>query len=130
MIKHKIKERRRFIRAKRLLGIQFQLIKTRRKKGDYQSYLSTTHDMSAGGLTFYSPCEYAVGDLLQASVSMAGVLKVFDGQVKVTRTEWKKNARHYFVAVELVPQTRKALSHSSPRRQSLTRRTKIRRISS
>ena len=57
MVKQAIDERRIWVRAKRVLSIEYRLVKTRRKNAGQIWYLSTTNDMSYGGLSFYSEKE-------------------------------------------------------------------------
>ena len=54
MVKQMTDERRFWVRAKRVLSIQYRLIKSRRKEIDRAWHLSTTQDMSYGGLSFYT----------------------------------------------------------------------------
>ena len=102
MVKAHTSERRQWIRAKRVLSIEFRLIKTKRKDRDYSWHLSTTRDMSVGGVGFYSDIEYKVGDILEIHMVMSGILDIFRGIGKVVRVERKKTSAHYLIAVKLL----------------------------
>lgn len=95
-------ERRQYIRAKRVLSVEFKLSKTRRKNADKGSYLSTTEDMSLGGVSFYTDQPYSVGDTLDVHVVMSGVLDIFQGPAKVVRVHRKANSSLYRVAVKFL----------------------------
>ncbi|VAX38229.1 hypothetical protein MNBD_UNCLBAC01-2017 [hydrothermal vent metagenome] len=101
MVKYlSIDERRKWLRAKRVLSIQFRVIKTKRKNVDTAWKLSMTENMSVGGLAFYTEYgEYAIGDVLEMKVVMSGVLDIFTGEAKIVRKEFKKNAAHILLGV-------------------------------
>lgn len=100
MVKQDVKERRHFVRAKRILSIQFRIKKSSRKNYDKSWGLSTTQDMSLSGLSFYTDREYAPGDILYLHVVMSGVLDIYKGYGKVVRSDRKKSGVCYLVAVE------------------------------
>ena len=64
--------------------------------------LSTTYDMSFGGVCFYTDQPLVVGDILDIDVVMSGVLQIFKGKAKVVRIEKKKCAVFFLTAVELL----------------------------
>ena len=107
MVKTSIDERRHAIRAKRILSIEFRLAKGIRKNADTSWYLSTTKDMSVGGVAFYTDVEYQVGDILETHVVMSGILDIFRGFCKVVRVYKTKGAAHYLIAVKLVDKSLK-----------------------
>ena len=102
MVKQNIEDRRVGIRAKRVLSIQFRLVKSKRKILDKNWYLSTTYDMSVGGIAFYTNQEYQPGDILEVRVTMSGILDVLKGLVKVRRVERKKMGAFFLVAVQML----------------------------
>lgn len=109
-----IDERRDTIRARHLLSIYYKLYKSSQKKADRSWYLSTTEDMSAGGLSFYSEHEYKTGDILEIHVVMSGVVEIFRGYAKIIRVKSKKTGAYFFTAVELsknVPLSRSAKTY-------------------
>lgn len=121
MVKQVNKERRQFIRAKRVLSIQFSLHKSNRKNVDKTAHLSTTHDMSVGGLTFYTDQEFKTGDVLNVHVMMSGMLDIFKGKGRVKRVERRRNAAHYLVAIQFLdnpPQKRSAKRHVIKRKKT------------
>ena len=77
MVKVDWSERRSFIRAKRILSIEYQLIKSARRKIDPAWHLSTTQDMSLGGLTFFTDVEFRPGDILEVRVRFASAEALF-----------------------------------------------------
>ncbi len=102
MVKLDWSERRSFVRAKRVLSIEYQLIKSARRKVHPVWHLSTTHDMSLGGLTFFTDEEFRPGDILEVHVVMSGVLDIFKGPCKVVRVERKKTGTYYLTAVHFI----------------------------
>ena len=100
-------ERRVWARAKRVLSVQVRLVKSKRKNFDSSWHLTTTYDMSLGGIAFYSDREYSTGEILEVHVIMSGVLEIFKGLVEVVRVQRKELASHYLVAVKLLdPKTK------------------------
>ncbi len=117
-------ERRQYVRAKRVLSVEFKLQKSRRKSSDRKTYLSTTEDMSIGGISFYSDQEYLPGDILDVHVVMSGVLDIFEGPAKVVRCEQRKPGSLYLVAVKFV----KPAQRKRRRAATSTRKTSKKRI--
>ena len=115
MVKLSGKERRQSIRAKRVLSIEFSLAKSIRKNTDRDEHLSTTEDMSLGGISFYTEYEYKKGDILDLRVVMSGVLDIFDGKAKVIRTI-KKRGNYFLIGVEFLekPKRSRGATHRSP----------------
>ena len=95
-------EKRYWVRAKRVLSIQFRLVRTRRKDVDMSWQLSTTQDMSLGGVAFYTEKEYKTGEILEIHIIMSGLLDIFKGHGRLVRIEKKKSAAHYLVGVQFV----------------------------
>ena len=118
MVKTDVLERRVFIRAKRVLSIEYHLIKPSRLHIDKNWHLSTTQDMSLGGLTFFTDIEYRPGDILEVRVVMSGVLDIFKGLCRVIRVEKKKTGAYFLIAVQFINPRAKSRSakhyHQSP----------------
>jgi len=113
MVKQLTAERRKALRARRILSIQYRMVKSRYKDGDTQWHLSTTHDMSLLGLAFLSDVPYAIDDALELHVVMSGILDIYKGYGKVVRVERKTTGAFYLIAVKfvdsrVVKKTRKA----------------------
>jgi len=106
MVKKATDERRTSIRANRVLNIEYKLLKSTRKTTDKNAYLSTTYDMSLGGVAFYSDTEYSKGDLLSIQIVMSGVLDVFKGHAQVVRVENKKSKGIYLIAVQFLDESK------------------------
>lgn len=115
-------ERRQYVRAKRVLSVEFKLKQTRRKAVDKATYLSTTEDMSIGGISFYSDQQYVTGDVLDVHVVMSGVLDIFQGPARVVRCEARKPGSLYLVAVKFIkPAKRQRRKTASARKTSKKR---------
>ena len=99
MVHEIIKERRSSLRTKRVLSIEHRCVSSQRKNLEKSWYLSTTEDISFGGLTFYTDYEYRPGDVLELRVVMSGLLDIFKGLAKVVRIEKKEMASYFLVAV-------------------------------
>jgi len=115
MVKQGIKERRSSVRAKRVLSIEFQLVRSKRKTANKTSYLSTTEDMSLGGVSFYTDEAYRLNDVLFVHIVMSGVLDIFKGEGKVVRIEKNKTGSYHLVAVKFLDaksRARKAKSYN------------------
>lgn len=95
-------ERRESIRAKRVLSIYYRVYKSRRKIIDTTWKLSTTEDMSVGGLSYYADQELKEGDVIELQVIMSGILDIFKGYGKVVRVTKKKAGATYLVAIKLL----------------------------
>ena len=107
MVKSMVKERRSYSRATRILSIEYRLYKSRRQHNDPNWHLSTTEDVSAAGLSFYSDYEYRPGDILDVRVVMSGLLEVFKGQCEVVRAEQKRLGACFLVALRFADQAAK-----------------------
>ena len=119
MVKAAVQERRVWTRAKRVLSLQFRLINRQNKEYKDQWHLSTTQDMSLGGLAFYTDIEYREDDLLEVHVVMSGVLDIFNGLAKVVRVEKRRSAAYFLVAVQYLDnrqKSRKAKSYVPSKR--------------
>ncbi|MCA9403057.1 MAG: PilZ domain-containing protein [Candidatus Omnitrophica bacterium] len=115
-------ERRQYVRAKRVLSVEFKLKQTRRKAADKSTYLSTTEDMSIGGISFYSDQNYAAGDVLDIHVVMSGVLDIFHGPAKVVRCEPRKPGALYLVAVKFIKPAKRQRRTAAPTRKTTKKR--------
>lgn len=102
MVKQIVDERRHSVRAKRVLSIEFRLNKSSRKTANTEWHLSTTQDMSLGGLAFYTDIEYKEGDILELHVVMSGILDIFNGYGKIVRIDKKRSGSYYLVAVKFL----------------------------
>ena len=102
MVKIDWSERRGFVRAKRILSIEYQLTKSARRKVDPAWHLSTTQDMSLGGLTFFTDVEFRPGDVLEVKVVMSGVLDIFKGPCQVVRVDKKRTGAYFLTAVQFI----------------------------
>lgn len=102
MVKQSDKERRNFVRAKRVLSVQFRIFKSPRKNLNNAWQLSMTEDMSLGGISFYSDQELKPGEIIELHVVMSGLLDIFRGYAEVVRVDKKKNAAFYFIAVKFI----------------------------
>ena len=107
----KFYERRKYIRAKRVLSIQHRLYKRRGKLIKNSWHLSTTENMSVSGLLFSSVVPYQKGDMIELEVVMSGVLSVFKGQAKVLRVEQRRYGTYSAVAVKFLKPARKVKRH-------------------
>ncbi|OGW95707.1 MAG: hypothetical protein A2Z81_03330 [Omnitrophica WOR_2 bacterium GWA2_45_18] len=114
VVKQAAGERRQWVRARRVLSIEYSLKESKRKDLQRDSFLSTTQDMSIGGLSFYTDQEYQKGDVLEIRVVMSGVLDIFKGRVKVIRVERKATASYALVGVSLMDRKKKTASLRAP----------------
>jgi hypothetical protein len=119
MVKQTGRERRQAIRAKRILSIQYRLIKSKGKLKIFNTpwYLSTTHDMSILGISFLSEVPFQMRDILELHVVMSGVLDIFKGEGEVVRVEQKIPGAFYLIAVKFIDNRRvkKATRMSHPK---------------
>ena len=83
-----LSERRRHVRARRVLTIRHRLYKHKGVVVNGAWRFSTTADMSLIGILFNSDISYAQGDVLEAHITMSG-LDVFHGFARVVRTQTK-----------------------------------------
>jgi len=124
MTKQTTEERRFWVRAKRVLSIQYRLVKSRRKSADKAWHLSTTQDMSYGGLSFYTDQEFKKEEVLELHVVMSGILDIFNGLGKVVRVERKATGSYFLTAVKFVEQKRQAKSYKKPTAHKLSLKRK------
>jgi hypothetical protein len=110
MVQQGIKERRQFIRAKRVLAIEYRQPAHKGKKVNEWN-LSTTEDMSLGGIKFFSDHEFRAGDLLEIRVVMSGVLDIYKGMVKIVRVEKKASSSFFVTAAQFLGPKKKISSH-------------------
>jgi c-di-GMP-binding flagellar brake protein YcgR len=125
MVKQSGEERRFWVRAKRVLSIEYKLAKTRRKTVDNRWHLSTTEDMSYGGLSFYTEQELKKDEILEMRVVMSGILDIFDGFGRIVRVEKKASAGYYLIGVKFVERVRRsrgAKSWSNSSRKAVRRK--------
>ena len=102
MVKQVTAERRTWVRAKRVLSIQFRFLKGVSHESKHIWHLSTTQDMSVGGLSFYTDREYHAGDVLDVKVVMSGLLDIFNGFAQVVRVEKKRTGAFFLVAIKFI----------------------------
>ena len=103
MVKPRSKERRSTVRAKRVLCIESKILKPVNRRKFKNTYsISTTQDMSVGGLSFYTDQDYRIDDTLEIRVIMSGVLDIFKGKARVVRIIDKPNASHKLCAVKFL----------------------------
>ena len=95
-------ERRQAPRAKRVLTIQFRIVRSKAKEFERSWHLSTTENMSILGLAFLSDMEAQPGDILEIHVVMSGVLDIFNGYSEVVRLERKKSVPYNLIAVKFL----------------------------
>ena len=128
MVKRNSEERRKYIRAKRILSIRHRLSQRAGKMGeDDLWHMSLTEDMSAGGILFTTNILYEMGDILEIQIVMSGVLDIFRGYGRVIRVEKKPRGAFYHIGVEytdLKPRRRKAKSFLLKKRMRMSE-TKI-----
>jgi c-di-GMP-binding flagellar brake protein YcgR len=128
MVKQTAADRRRYLRAKRILSIEYKLVQSNRRDADRLWHLSTTQDMSVTGIAFYTAEEYRVGEVLKVHVVMSGVLDIFEGFGKIVRVEKKKTGAHYLIAVKLIDnpaKRRRAKSYTHRRSSKIKSRKRI-----
>ena len=80
-----ILERRILLRADRIVAVKHRLIERNSKIYPGVWSLSTTKNMSASGLLFLSDISYKLGDTLEMSVVISGVIDIVKGTAKVVR---------------------------------------------
>ena len=106
-------ERRAAIRANRVIAIQHRLIKRDVRKTTPCWSLSTTKNMSITGLLFLSDIPYRVGDTLEISVVISGVIDILNGLARVVRVI-EDGDTSYDIAVRFLidkPKRRPAKKH-------------------
>ncbi|MCB9771751.1 MAG: PilZ domain-containing protein [Candidatus Omnitrophica bacterium] len=124
MVKQATDERRRAVRAQRILSIQYRVVQTKTRKADKHWHLSTTHDMSATGLSFLSDIVYRIDDVLEMHVVMSGVLDVFKGYGQVVRIDKKDTGSFCFIAVKFVKSPRTTARRAKNTSTAVARRFK------
>ncbi|MCA9406846.1 MAG: PilZ domain-containing protein [Candidatus Omnitrophica bacterium] len=100
MVKKKIEERRHTERAKHVLSIQYRLNTSKRKSTDKSWHLSTTQDMSAGGLSFLTDQDFITGDILDVKVVMSGVLDIYKGKGEIVRVMKKRTGANSLIGIQ------------------------------
>ena len=126
MAKKTAEERRSAVRAKRVLSIQYRLVKCRRKNFDKSWYLSTTQDMSINGVSFYSNKELSKGDVLEIHIVMSGMLDIYNGFSKVVRIVQQNAKNYYLIAVKILDKKpkKKTASSKNPKTSSTNKKKK------
>jgi len=122
MIKQKIAERRQWVRAKRVLSIQYRLLKSKFKNTDKEWHLAMTEDMSIGGLAFLTDSPYHVGDTLEIKVVMSGVLDIFIGTAQIVAIQSNKNSAYHIFGIKYLK--------ASTKKKAGKPRTRVRRAAS
>ncbi len=104
MVKNSVDDRRRGLRAHRILSIRHRLHKrgTQIISDKNPWYLSATENMSFNGILFSSSAPYEKEDIIEIEVVMSAVLDIFRGFGRVVRVEKKAAAAVYQVAVTLI----------------------------
>ena len=102
MVKNIVEDRRRAIRAPRILSIRHRLYKRKGILSDSPWYISITENMSVTGILFHSAAAYMVNDIIELEVVLSGVLDIFKGYARVVRVHKKASGVLYSVAVILV----------------------------
>lgn len=102
MVQQAVYERRYSTRAKRVLGVQFKLVKGQRNDARKDWNLSTTEDMGAGGLSFYTDREFSAGDCLELQVIISGMMDVYTGHARVVRVERMAYGACFLIAVKFI----------------------------
>jgi hypothetical protein len=128
MVKQASKERRQWLRAKRILSIQHRLIKRGRKKCATRWSLSTTEDMSVGGLAFLTEYEYKKTDMIEIKVIMSGLLDIYSGVAEVVRVEKNKTAVFFLTAVAFAGSKIKAKSSTKKTIRKKTTKKSLKRV--
>ena len=109
MVKNMIEERRRAIRADRILRIRHRLHERKGKSADSAWYISITENMSVTGILFNSAASYQVDDIVEVEVVLSGVLDIFRGYARVVRVEKKKSGGIYSIAITLFDLKKKVI---------------------
>ena len=117
MIQSKIMERRRWIRARRVLSVQHRLHWSKARPPDRAWQIALTEDMSYGGLAFETDAVYGVGDILDLKVVMSGVLDIYEGRAEVVRFQQMTNEAFFLYGVKYIPERAKT-SQASVRRDA------------
>lgn len=115
-------ERRYCPRAKRIMSIEYRLVKTQRKAADKNWHLSITQDMSCNGLTFYSEQELKKGETIDVKVVMSGILEIYNGKCKIIRSERKKTGANFLTAIMFIKKVSKAPEKKSKPQKKRTKK--------
>ena len=107
MVKTETRERRKFERAERVLSIEFRLVSQAKSRRDHSWRVAMTSDISRGGVSFYTDARLKEGDRIEMKIVMSGMIEIYSGHAKVTRTEKRPSAVYSLVAVVLIPETTK-----------------------
>lgn len=102
-------ERRRALRANRVVAIEHRLLKRGAKKLAGTWSLSTTRNMSISGMLFLSDKPYKVGDLIEVSVVISGVIDIVKGCAQVVRVI-EGGDTSFNIAVKFIHEKQKARS--------------------
>jgi len=116
MTRRQGKERRQWVRAKRVLNVEYRLSSSKSKTKDAGWHVSTTKDMSIGGMAFYTEEEYRPGDILEIRIAMSGTIDIYKGPAKVVRTVKRRTGAHYLTAVAFISakvKSRRAKSYAA-----------------
>ncbi len=99
------KERRSADRAKRVMSVAYRKVEGKKKT---KWELSTTEDLSAAGVAFFTDKEFRPGDVLEIEIRMSGMLEMFAGLTEVVRVVKKDSGSHYLVAVKRLTKKKSA----------------------
>ena len=106
-------ERRGAVRANRVVAIRHRLHKVSRRVSPAEWGLSTTRNMSVTGVLFLSDRPYKVGDMIELTVTMSGVIDIIKGFARVVRVA-ERGPHAFDVAVQMQEpkaRTRSAKAH-------------------
>ena len=130
MIKNNVDERRRSIRAQRILSIRHRLHRRGNQTFDLPWYVSLTENMSVNGVLFNSAAFYQKDDILEVEVVLSGVLDIFRGYGRVVRVDKKESGVVYAVALTLIDLKNKGKRFKSIARDKIHPQKFQKRISS
>lgn len=112
-IQPKIPERRGGSRVNRVVAVSHRLSATGKGRPAADWSLSTTKNMSHGGLLFLSAAPYRKNAVLELQIVMSGVIDLFNGKARVVRVQ-EVGDTAFDVAVEYLrprPLTRSAKTY-------------------
>lgn len=109
-----VTERRCAPRANRVVAISHRLIKRNAQKLDSSWSLSTTQNMSLTGMLFLSDKPYKIGDIVEVSVVISGVIDIVKGSAQVVRVV-ENGHTSFDIAVKFIEEKQKARSAKSHR---------------
>ncbi len=130
MIKNSIEDRRRNIRAQRILSIRHRLHKRGNQTFNPPWYVSLTENMSVNGILFNSAAPYQIDDIIELEVVLSGVLDIFSGYGKVVRVDKKDSGVVYSVAVMLIDLKNKGRRFKNIARENIQLQKSKKRIAS